>query len=203
MIMTILVGAVGAHILGATVEKPPVPLEENPLPGHPVAAPPPVNPIQTLFQFAPPTKQGVIRITRTNKQVEATKDPIWSVALVVNGEVKQELPALIGRANRQQLDRHIAGNKSPLPPGKYRIERAGIEMGPFSDPEVGRGYWVPITPLFQTGRSMLGLHQDPSWGLLNGESGTSGCVGFQSVSDTKEVVGWIKKYNISTMEVES
>lgn len=150
-------------------------------------------------------RQGVseIRIAKAAGTVELTGDPIWRVQLIVNGKPVDQLPALIGRANRQALDRHVAGNKSPLPPGQYRIERTGIELGPFSDAELGRGYWVPISPLFATQRSALGFHQDPSWGKKNGESGTSGCIGLQSPEATQKLVNWIKQFNVQQVVVES
>lgn len=150
-------------------------------------------------------KQGVntIRIVKANRVVEQTKDPIWLVQLVSNGQVIDQMESLIGRADRQKLNRHTAGNKSPLPPGSYRIDRGGIEKGPFPDPELGRGYWIPITPLFATGRSALGFHQDPSWGKKNGESGTSGCIGLQSPEATVRIVDWIRQYNINQITVEA
>ena len=217
MITTFLAGAVGSYILASVISLPVVPFEsqssvdssslipgkDNSFPTQPITAPPPVNPVQTILQTIVPVKPTILRITRTNQQLGKTKDPLWSVALVVNGETKAELPAVIGRAHRQQVNRHVSGSKAPLPMGQYRIDKAGIEMGPFPDPEVGRGYWIPITPLFQTGRSLLGLHQDPSWGRLNGESGTSGCIGVQSVEATKQLVRWIREHNITTLVVES
>lgn len=184
------------------------------------SAPPPLPPLHTpadalptpgtlaepgsarpVIQFKPGA--AVVRVTRTNRIVEPTRDPIWAVQLVVNGQVKDQMDSLIGRADRQMLNRHTAGNKSPLPPGRYRIDRAGIELGPFPDPELGRGYWVPITPLFRTGRSVLGFHQDPSWGKRNGESGTSGCVGLQSPQATKTLVDWVRQFNVQEIVVES
>jgi hypothetical protein len=117
--------------------------------------------------------------------------------------VLEALPALTGRAYRQTADRNIAGNKSPLPKGTYSIDRGGIASAPFSDPELGKGYWVPITPLFSTGRSALGFHQDPSWGKQNGESGTSGCVGLANATDTAKLVDWIKHFNVKRLIVES
>lgn len=150
-------------------------------------------------------KQGVntIRIIKTNRVVDSTKDPIWLVQLVSNGQTIDQLESLIGRADRQKLNRHTAGNKSPLPIGSYRIDREGIERGPFPDLELGKGYWIPITPLFATSRSALGFHQDPSWGKKNGESGTSGCIGLQSPEATKKIVDWIKQYNINRITVEA
>ena len=184
----------------------------------PPSAPPPVGltPLDALPPAGVPEEPGsirpqiqfkqgtnTIRIVRTNRTVDTTKDPIWSVQLVHNGKVVEEIDSLIGRADRQALNRHTAGNKSPLPPGRYRIDRGGIEMGPFPDPELGRGYWIPITPLFATGRSALGFHQDPSWGKRNGESGTSGCIGLASPEATTKVVNWIRQYNIQQISVDA
>lgn len=142
-------------------------------------------------------------LTKTNQTVPGTKDPIWSLQLIQNGQVIDKLQALTGRAYRQTADRHTSGNKSPLPIGAYYINQTAIERGPFSDPELGSGYWIPFTPMFRTNRSDLGFHQDPSWGRGNGESGTSGCIGLQSAQETAKLVDWIKKYNIHWLVVES
>lgn len=143
-------------------------------------------------------------IVKSDKVVKETKDPIWNVQLVGNDNiVLYSLPALIGRANKQTANRNIAGNKSPLPKGVYNIDKYGIERGPFEDPELGNGYWIPITPLFSTNRSALGFHVDPSWGKRNGESGTSGCIGLQSTDATMKLLGWIRHFNIQNVYVES
>lgn len=144
-----------------------------------------------------------IVVTKTSQTVEQTKDPIWKVQLIQNNVVTDKVEALIGRANRQELNRHTAGNKSPLPRGTYTITRTEISGPPFSDPELGRGYWIPVEPIFNTNRSALGIHQDPSWGKLNGESGTSGCIGVRTPEDTTRIVNWIRQYNINEITVES
>ncbi len=143
-------------------------------------------------------------LRKSTKVIKETKDPIWELVLMNTQSIPLEtLPSVTGRSYRQTANRNQSGTKAPLPKGTYRIERLGIEAGPFADPELGRGFWVPITPLFATGRSDLGFHQDPSWGKLNGESGTSGCIGMQSASDTMKLVTWIKHYNIQKLIVES
>lgn len=143
-------------------------------------------------------------LKKSDKTIKETKDPIWELTLMSVQKVPLEtLPSVTGRAYRQTADRNQGGTKAPLPKGIYRVERMGIEAGPFGDPELGRGFWVPITPLFATGRSSLGFHQDPSWGKRNGESGTSGCIGLQSAEDTMKLVTWIKHYNIHRLIVES
>lgn len=144
-----------------------------------------------------------IVVTKTNQVVDKTLDPIWEVQLVLNGKVVDKMDALIGRSNRQTLNRHISGNKSPLPIGNYSIIQSEIYGAPFSEVELGKGYWIPISPLFNTGRSSLGIHQDPSWGKMNGESGTSGCIGLKTKEDTVKIVDWIRKYNIRQLIVNS
>lgn len=158
---------------------------------------------EVLTGLQNPQNQNFLKITKTDQVVASTKDPIWSVELVVEGKVVDKVDALIGRSYRQNANRHIAGNESPLPKGNYRVDREGIVKERFDNPELGKGYWVPITPLFSTGRSALGFHQDPSWGLLNKESGTSGCIGLRSPEDTRKVVDWIRQYNIETVDVQS
>lgn len=185
-----------------------LPLDATPEPGYtpqPGSAMPGIQ-LQPGMKLPPQPKQSSARLilTRTNDVVKGTKDPIWTLKLVSNnGQTLDQLPALTGRFNKQTANRNIAGNKSPLPVGSYAIDRNGIDRGPFDDPELGRGFWVPITPMFSTQRSALGFHQDPSWGKRNGESGTSGCIGLQSAEATAKLVDWIKHYNIRQLVVES
>ena len=184
-----------------------LPLDATPTPG---AAPEPGS-ARPSIQLKPGIKlpwqnnrpSAKLLLTRSKEIVKNTKDPIWNLQLVSNGQVLDTLPALSGRSFKQLADRNIAGNKSPLPVGNYSIDRYGIARAPFSDPELGKGYWVPITPLFNTQRSALGFHQDPSWGRTNGESGTSGCIGLESPDATAKLVDWIKHYNIQLLTVES
>ncbi len=181
--------------------------------GYP--APPPILPedavpsvktggdekLRPVIQLKPTS--SLIRISKTGEFVDSTRDPIWRVELVVGGKTVDSVQALIGRSGKQSADRHVAGNRSPLPTGRYQIVRESIERGPFDDYELGSGYWIPVEPLFSTGRSSLGFHQDPSWGKQNGESGTSGCVGLKTAADTRKVADWIKQYNVHTVQVAS
>lgn len=164
----------------------------------------PHNWLQKLLPQPAARPSASLLLTKTKETIKTTKDPIWQLQLVTSdGQVLSSLPALTGRSYRQSADRHQAGNKSPLPKGTYSIDRYGIARAPFSDPELGQGYWVPITPLFSTGRSALGFHQDPSWGKNNGESGTSGCIGLENKQATTQLVEWIKHFNITKLTVNS
>jgi hypothetical protein len=176
-------------------------LEQLPPPELPPVIEETISPQET--KSTPARNNSFIRVVKTKDVVSQTKDPIWKVELVVNDKVVESMDALIGRSYRQHVNRHTAGNKSPLPIGSYRIDTSGIALPPFNDPELGTGYWIPITPMFSTGRSALGIHQDPSWGKLNGESGTSGCIGLKTEKETYTFVNWIRQYNIRNLIVES
>tara|TARA_B110000503_G_C7094932_1_gene391136 strand:+ start:799 stop:1437 length:639 start_codon:yes stop_codon:yes gene_type:complete len=194
-------------VLATNILVKPVPIEVVPYEGTQqpyleefIASP---NPPQRETLLPQRQQKSKIVVARTNETVKTTNDPIWEVQLIVNDKVVETLPALIGRASKQTANRHIAGNKSPLPIGRYVITTSEISGAPFDDPEVGKGHWIPIEPTFSTGRSVLGIHHDPSWGKTNGESGTSGCIGLKSAQDTNTVVSWIRQYNIREVMVKS
>lgn len=184
-----------------------LPLDASPTPGYtpqPGSAMPGIQIKPGMGMPAiPKGSKATLILVRTDQTIKETKDPIWSLQLKVGNQIVTSIPALTGRFNKQQANRHQAGNKSPLPTGTYTIDRVGIERGPFDDPELGTGYWIPITPQFRTARSALGFHQDPSWGRKNGESGTSGCIGLDSAQSTALLVAWIKHYNIRELIVQS
>lgn len=164
------------------------------LPVIPSLPPLPTQPAQHTENF--------LTLQRTIETLPGTKDPVWVLDFVdKSGKIVRTMRVISGRAYRQTENRHTAGNKSPLPVGTYSIDSAGIAHAPFSDPELGKGYWVPISPLFTTGRSALGFHQDPSWGKPNGESGTSGCIGLESPEETAILVDWILNNKVKKLKV--
>lgn len=69
-----------------------------------------------------------------------------------------------------------------LPAGLYKVERTKIVLmtskikAGFKDTATGNGYFVPITPKFQTHRTGLGIHPDGN------VPGTEGCIGLTSDS---------------------
>lgn len=184
-----------------------LPLDAAPEPGYP-AEPGSMRPSIQFTHPVPPlpriASSAFLTLRKTNETIPKTKDPVWRLNLISkDGVVLDSLTAVTGRASRQTADRHKSGTKAPLPKGDYRIDTMGIERGPFPDPELGRGYWIPITPLFATGRSDLGFHVDPSLGKLNGESGTSGCIGLENTDATMKLVTWIKHFGVTKLIVQS
>lgn len=184
-----------------------LPLDAVPEPGY---SPEPGS-LRPSIQFTNPvpplpriSSKAFLTLSKTKEFIPKTKDPVWRLNLVnQDGVVLDSLVAVTGRASRQTANRHTAGTKAPLPKGDYRIDTTGIERGPFSDPELGRGYWIPFTPMFSTGRSDLGFHVDPSLGKLNGESGTSGCIGLENTDATVKLVTWIKHFGVTKLIVQS
>lgn len=179
-----------AQVPIATAPLPPsVPLTPSPLP---VAPPPPV---------LSPATTTLIKVAKTADVLGSTRDPIWSVLVVLPDGKTHKFPALVGRANKQNVNRHTSGNESPLPPGKYVITEVE-PITPGLNPELGKAAWIGIEPTFRTGRSALGLHHDPSAGKSI-ESGTSGCVGLLRHADTLQLADLIRKYNIRNLLVQS
>ena len=124
---------------------------------------PQVEPVPTLV------------LERTRRRIASTGDPIWDLRLEIPGEPTRRFDAVSGRANRQNADRDRMGSRAPLPAGTYSVG----PVEPLADgayPELGP-VWISIEPTFTTGRRVLGIHQDPSAGRLNSQSGTLGCIG--------------------------
>lgn len=140
-------------------------------------------------------------LLKTNK-VLSNGDPVWILQVVDNkNRVKESFEVVSGKKNSQQKNRNTPDNESPLPSGIYSVDKKNIEKGPFPNPELGSGYWIPLRPLFSTNRTDLGIHQDPSWGLMNEHSGTAGCIGMKSAEETASLVQLIKAKNISRLVV--
>lgn len=182
----------------------PIDAKVDPLHSYPASDRGPMNNDRPILAGPnQPTKNSAVLVLVRTTELTSAKDPIWQLRLVKGEKTLSVLPAVTGRASKQTANRHVGGNKSPLPQGTYTIDRPGIVRESFSDPELGRGYWIPITPAFPTGRSALGFHHDPSWGRNNGESGTSGCVGLRTPEDTLTLVEWIKHFNVHKLIVVS
>ena len=118
-------------------------------------------------------EETVLKLTPTSKK-NAVGNPIYQLDLFVNGKRIKSYETLTGRHDTQQKDRHVSGTEAPLPNGKYLVFH---NIVPGTHPEVG-GRFLPIEPLFTTGRSALGFHYDPSYEKTNGEDGTAGCIAF-------------------------
>ena len=130
-------------------------------------------------------------LERTERRIASTGDPIWDLRLEIPGEPTRRFDAVSGRANRQNADRDRMGSRAPLPAGTYSVG----PVEPLADgayPELGP-VWISIEPTFTTGRRVLGIHQDPSAGRLNSQSGTLGCIGLVHRKDMLDLSSLIEQ----------
>jgi L,D-transpeptidase catalytic domain len=132
-------------------------------------------------------------------------NPIYPMYLCVGGKEVKSYQIVTGRNFTQQRNRNQSGTQSPLPNGKYRV---GTALTPGLLAEVGkveglgiRQPFLPISPLFNTGRSALGFHVDPSYNKDPKEDGTSGCIGLTTSADFKSLWADIKRYQIRDLQV--
>jgi L,D-transpeptidase catalytic domain len=132
-------------------------------------------------------------------------NPIYPMYLCVGGKEVKSYQIVTGRNFTQQRNRNQSGTQSPLPNGKYRV---GTALTPGLLAEVGkveglgvRQPFLPISPLFNTGRSALGFHVDPSYNKDPKEDGTSGCIGLTTSEDFKSLWTDIKRYQIRDLQV--
>jgi hypothetical protein len=126
------------------------------------------------------------------------QNPLYTLKVYKNGRLIHTFDAVAGRWNTQSRDRHRGGTEAPLPDGSYQVSEVSVRG---TIPEVG-GKFLPIYPQFQTGRTALGIHYDPSYNKLNGEDGTSGCIGLTNQADFEQILDFIKLYHPQTLIVD-
>ncbi len=140
----------------------------------------------------PPLSGNYLRLVRDpSKGTNDNGNPIYTLEAYVGGERYQTFSAVSGIASSQQLDRNIGSNHAPLPDGLYRVSD---QIVPGAVPEVGRTF-IGIYPQFQTNRSDLGIHVDPSFNKKNGSDGTSGCIGLTTTTERDAINEFVAKYH--------
>lgn len=141
-------------------------------------------------------KRAHLKMVSTNR-LNVIGNPIYEIKMYKDGVNVGSVYGVSGRAWTQTRDRHVAGNESPLPNGRYSVSRSPIAG---LDVEVG-SLFLPVTPLFRTGRSALGFHVDPSYNKNNGEDGTAGCIGLTSVSERDQLFKFVKQNQVAYLDV--
>lgn len=125
-------------------------------------------------------------------------NPLYTLKAYKNGRLIYTFDAVAGRWNTQTRNRHRSGTEAPLPDGNYQVAGRSV---PGTIAEVG-GKFLPVYPLFQTGRTALGIHYDPSYNQLNGEDGTSGCIGLTNRADFEQILRFIEFNRPKTLIVD-
>jgi hypothetical protein len=107
-----------------------------------------------------------------------------------SGTVINTVRGVSGRVGKQTPS-HTAGTQTPLPFGTYKFDQPGrVEYAPG---EFG-GVWSAVTPTFNTGRSALGIHYDPSAFSYNGNTGTAGCFATPTVNEREIMTRFIRDH---------
>jgi hypothetical protein len=132
-------------------------------------------------------------------------NPIYSLHLCVGGKELKSYEIVTGRNFTQHKNRNQSGTHSPLPNGKYRMSNTltqGMvaEVGRVDGLSVSQPF-LPISPMFGTGRSALGIHVDPSYNRDPKEDGTSGCIGLTNPGDFKSLWSDLKRYQVKDLQV--
>lgn len=132
-------------------------------------------------------------------------NPVYILHLCVGGKEQRSYEIVTGRSFTQQKNRNQSGTHSPLPNGKYRMssgltQGTLIEVGKVSGLNISKPF-LPVSPMFETGRSALGIHVDPSYNKDPKEDGTSGCIGLTNAADFKSLWADINQYQIRSLEV--
>ena len=137
-----------------------------------------------------------MKLIPTGKR-NALGNPLYKLYLYANGQEIGAYYTVSGRAHTQNKNRHRAGTEAPLPDGEYKVYRTPI---PGTIAEAGDRF-LPIQPLFPTGRSALGIHYDPSFEKKNGEDGTSGCIALKNKSELNKVLNYVRTYRPKYLQV--
>ena len=111
---------------------------------------------------------------------------VWELSLWRGAELLKLWPSVTGRPDRERADRYYRpGNHAPLPPGAYLVGQP-LRLNGSDSYEIGRSWFIPIDPLFDTARGHFGIHEDVS------HDGTAGCIGLANRAITEEVTAWVR-----------
>ncbi|MDJ0675715.1 MAG: L,D-transpeptidase [Calothrix sp. MO_167.B42] len=131
-------------------------------------------------------------------QTNMLNNPLYELRLYANGRLINRFLTVTGRSHTQNRNRHQSGTEAPLPDGRYTVSRYAI---PGSIAEAGDRF-LPMQPLFKTGRTDLGFHVDPSFEKNNGEDGTSGCIGLISRQDLSQVLSFVRTHRPKFIDIK-
>lgn len=131
-------------------------------------------------------------------QTNVLNNPLYELRLYANGQLVNRFITVSGRTHTQNRNRHQSGTEAPLPNGRYKVSKTVV---PGTIVEAGDRF-LPIQPLFRTGRTFLGFHVDPSFEKKNGEDGTSGCIGLVSRQDLDQLISFVRTYQPQFLDVK-
>jgi lysozyme len=145
-------------------------------------------------------KSATMRLSLTN-QFTATGERILKLELIVDGTVLDQVQAVSGKPSVQnfRLGRESrSGSREPLPQGVYQVGAVDRNGGlPYAMGDT----FIPLTPLFATARSGIGIHRD-SDRHIKGGPGTIGCLGVLTQDSINKVADFVHTYPVKTLTVD-
>ena len=139
----------------------------------------------------PPFRGNYLRLVRDPRnRTNALGNPIHILEVYRNGVIYQKFDATSGTASSQNRDRSIPDLSAPLQDGLYKVSG---QIVPGAIPEVGKTF-IAVFPRFETARTDLGIHIDPSFNKRNGLDGTAGCIALTNSIDRNLVNKFVLRY---------
>ena len=139
----------------------------------------------------PPLSGNYLRLVKDPRnRTNDLGNPIHILEVYRNGIIYQRFKATSGTASSQSRDRSIPDLAAPLQDGLYKVSG---QIVPGAIPEVGKTF-IAVFPRFETARTDLGIHVDPSFNKRNGFDGTAGCIALTNSADRDMVNEFVLKY---------
>ena len=138
-----------------------------------------------------PFRGNYLRLVRDpSNKTNDLGNPLHILEVYRNGIIYQRFQATSGTANSQNRDRSLPDISAPLQDGFYTVSG---QIVPGTIPEVGKTF-VAVFPRFETARTDLGIHVDPSFNKRNGFDGTAGCIAMTNLADRDAINKFVLKY---------
>lgn len=150
------------------------------------------NPNSRIAAVSPPPFRGnYLRLVKDpSNRTNDLGNPIHILEVYRNGIIYQRFKAISGTANSQNRDRSLPDISAPLQDGLYSVSG---QIVPGTIPEVGKTF-IAVFPRFETARTDLGIHVDPSFNKRNGFDGTAGCIAMTNSADRDAINEFVLKY---------
>jgi hypothetical protein len=146
----------------------------------------------------PPLSGNYLRLVRDPRnRTNDLGNPIHILEVYRNGIIHQRFKATSGTASSQNRDRSLPDLAAPLQDGLYTVSG---QIVPGAIPEVGKTF-IAVFPRFETARTDLGIHVDPSFNKRNGYDGTAGCIALTNSADRDMVNEFVLKYQPRDLSV--
>jgi lysozyme len=152
-----------------------------------------------------PAKGGEARLVRTGAEHKGAWAGLQALELTIGDKTFSVSSGARGcqHFRRPQDPRSVPGNLEPLPQGRYRIADISWARGKDNyEGTHGAGLgpvWVALDAEFSDDRGAFGFHLDAN---IGGAPGSAGCVVFRDLTDLKEFVAALRKFDPKVLVVD-